>query len=159
MLLEKFCRIDYDSYEDFYENFHINVPDNFNFGFDVVDALAAEKPDARALVWCNNKGESRTFTFSDISRLSNQAANMFRAHGLRKGDIVMTTLRNRYEYWIVAVALHKLGAVLLPATHQLTKKDFAYRFEAAGSRRLLPTESRGWSSASMRRASTTVFSS
>ena len=132
MLLEKFCRIDYDSYEDFYENFHINVPDNFNFGFDVVDALAAEKPDARALVWCNNKGESRTFTFSDISRLSNQAANMFRAHGLRKGDIVMTTLRNRYEYWIVAVALHKLGAVLLPATHQLTKKDFAYRFEAAG---------------------------
>lgn len=58
MLLEKFCRINYDSYEDFYENFHINVPENFNFGFDVVDVLAAEKPEARALVWCNNKGET-----------------------------------------------------------------------------------------------------
>ena len=132
-VLRKYCpRIDFDSYEDFVENFRIDVPEAFNFGFDVVDEWARVEPEKRALVWCNDAGEERTFTFTDLSRLSNQAANAFRAQGIGKGDVVMCILRRRWEYWVCAVALCKLGAVIIPATLQLTKKDVAYRVNSAG---------------------------
>lgn len=132
-VLRKYCpRIDFDSYEDFVENFRIDVPEAFNFGFDVVDEWARVEPEKRALVWCNDAGEERTFTFTDLSRLSNQAANAFRAQGIGKGDVVMCILRRRWEYWVCVVALCKLGAVIIPATLQLTKKDVAYRVNSAG---------------------------
>ncbi|MCI2241988.1 AMP-binding protein [Adlercreutzia faecimuris] len=131
-VLKKYCpRIDFDSYEDFAENFRIDVPADFNFGFDVVDEWARVEPGKRALVWCDDAGEERTFTFADISRLSNQAANAFRGMGIGKGDVVMCILRRRWEYWVCAVALCKLGAVVIPATLQLTKKDVAYRVNSA----------------------------
>ncbi len=131
-VLKKYCpRIDFDSYEDFAENFRIDVPTDFNFGFDVVDEWARVEPGKRALVWCDDAGEERTFTFADISRLSNQAANAFRGMGIGKGDVVMCILRRRWEYWVCAVALCKLGAVVIPATLQLTKKDVAYRVNSA----------------------------
>ncbi len=131
-LLNKFLpQIEFDSYEEFREKFTINVPENFNFGYDVVDAWAAEEPEKRALVWVNEEDEERIFTFTDISRLSNQAANFFRSLGLRKGDVVMMILRRRWEYWVCATALHKLGVILIPATLQLTKKDIVYRGNAA----------------------------
>ena len=127
-ILKKYCpRIDFDSYEDFYENFKINVPEAFNFGFDVVDEWAAVEPDKKALLWCNDAGEERTFTFTDIARLSNKAANAFRGLGIAKGDVV----RRRWEYWVVATALCKLGATIIPATLQLTKKDISYRANSA----------------------------
>ena len=84
-LLKKYCpRIEFDSYEDFYENFRIDVPEAFNFGFDVVDEWARVEPEKRALVWCDDHGGERTFTFTDLSRLSNQAANAFRKLGMRR---------------------------------------------------------------------------
>ena len=89
-LLNKFLpRIDFESYEDFHDHFTINVPEDFNFGFDVVDAWAEEEPDKRALLWVNEQDEERTFTFTDIKRLSNRVANFFRALGLKKGDVVV----------------------------------------------------------------------
>lgn len=119
------------SYEDFYQNFDVKFEENFNFGFDVVDAYAAEKPDKLALLWCDDHGEERRFTFSDLSRLSNQAANLLRAMGIGKGDAVLMMLRRRYEYWFLIVALHKIGATAIPATHLLTEKDIVYRVNAA----------------------------
>ena len=131
-ILKKYCpRIEFDSYEDFFANLTINVPEAFNFGYDVVDEWARVEPDKRALLWCDDAGDERTFTFTDISRLSNKAANAFRKLGIGKGDIVMCILRRRWEYWVCATALHKLGVILIPATLQLTKKDIVYRGNAA----------------------------
>lgn len=127
-ILKKYCpRIDFESYEDFFENFKINVPEAFNFGFDVVDEWARVEPDKRALVWCDDEGNERTFTFTELSRLSSQAANAFAKLGIGKGDVVMVILRRRWEYWVCATALCKLGATIIPATLQLTKKDIVYR--------------------------------
>lgn len=133
MLLDRFLpRIEFDSYEDFKENYTVNVPENFNFGFDIVDAWADQDKDKLALVWCNDDGEEKKFTFSDIKRLSNQAANFFKSIGIKKGSVVMLILRRRWEYWICATALHKIGATLIPGSLQLTKKDIVYRANAAG---------------------------
>ncbi|MBQ8905747.1 MAG: AMP-binding protein [Ruminococcus sp.] len=125
-------RIEFDSYEDFKENFTINVPEYFNFGFDIVDEWAKQEPEKQALLWCNDHGEEIRFTFTDIKRLSNRVANYFKSLGIKKGDVVMLILRRRWEYWVCAVALHKLGAVLIPGSLQLTKKDIVYRGNAAG---------------------------
>ena len=131
-LLNTFCpRIDFDSYEDFAENFRIDVPENFNFAYDVVDEWARVEPDKRALLWCDDRDSERVFTFTDISRLSNRMANSFSAMGIGKGDVVMCILRRRWEYWITAVALCKIGATIIPATLQLTKKDIVYRAQSA----------------------------
>ncbi len=132
-ILKKYCpRIYFHSYEDFYDNFRIDVPENFNFAYDVVDEWARVEPDKRALVWCDDHDEERVFTFTDISRLSNRAANAFKRLGIGKGDVVMMILRRRWEYWVCAMGLCKLGATLIPASLQLTKKDIAYRANSAG---------------------------
>ena len=109
----------------------LDYPDNFNFGYDVVDKTADETPDKRALVWCNVEGEEHIFTFSDIKKYSNQMANVFRSAGIGHGDRVMLILKRHYEYWFAAVALHKLGAVMIPATHMLTVSDLVYRLKAS----------------------------
>lgn len=132
MLLDRFLpRIEFDSYEDFKKNYRVNYPDNFNFGFDVVDEWAKQEPEKKALVWCNDHDEERVFTFTDISRLSNQTANYFKSLGIRKGSVVMMILRRRWEYWVCAVALHKIGAILIPGSLQLAKKDLIYRGNSA----------------------------
>lgn len=131
-ILSTYCpRIEFDSYEDFMESFRIEVPEAFNFGFDVVDEWARVEPEKRALLWVDDAGEERTFTFTDISRLSNKAANAFQRMGIGKGDVVMAILRRRWEYWVVAVALAKLGAIIIPASLQLTTKDVVYRVNSA----------------------------
>ena len=133
MLLDKYLpRIDFDSYEDFKQNYRINVPETFNFGFDIVDEWAKQEPEKKALVWCDDDGAERTFTFTEISRLSNQTANYFQHLGVRKGTVVMLILRRRWEYWICAVALHKIGAILIPGSLQLSAKDLIYRGTSAG---------------------------
>ena len=127
-ILSKYCpRIEFDSYEDFFENFKINVPERFNFGYDVVDEWARVEPEKKALLWCNDAGEEREFTFTDISRLSSKTAHAFAKLGVGKCDIVMCILRRRWEYWVVASALCKLGATVIPASLQLTTHDIAYR--------------------------------
>lgn len=132
MLLDKYLpRIDFNSYEDFKQNYRVNVPENFNFGFDIVDEWAKQEPEKKALVWCDDHDEEKTFTFTDISRLSNQTANYFLSLGIKKGSVVMMILRRRWEYWVCAVALHKIGAILIPGSLQLTKKDLIYRGNSA----------------------------
>ena len=129
-IYQKFCREQLDAAGSL-RHIELDYPENFNFGYDVVDAIAEETPDKRALVWCNPQGEEHVFTFGDIRKYSNQAANVFRAAGLRRGDRVMIVLKRHYEYWFVAVALHKLGITMIPATHMLTVKDLVYRIKAS----------------------------
>ncbi len=133
MLLQKFINGsgEYHSYEEFRENFEIKIPENFNFAYDVVDVLAEESPDKVAIVWCDDKGEERTFSFGDLKLYSDKVANFFRETGIRKGDPVMLVLKRRYEFWFSLLALHKIGAVAIPATHLLTAKDYIYRNNAA----------------------------
>ena len=131
MLNKYLTRTDFTSYEDFIKNFSISVPPNFNFGFDVVDEWARQEPEKLALMWCDDHGDERAFTFDNLSKLSNKTANYFKSLGIGKGDVVMCVLRQRYEYWITAIALCKLGAVIIPATMQLTSKDIIYRANAA----------------------------
>jgi len=116
-----------------------NVPDSFNFGFDVVDVLGEEKPDKPAMVWISNDLEEHIFTFADMKKYSSMAANYFKSLGIKKGDRVMLVLKRHYQYWFSIVALHKIGAIVIPATNQLTKKDFVYRFNMAGVKAVICT--------------------
>ena len=109
--------------------FKLHPPKNFNFGFDIVDEIAKGKPEKKALVWVNESGEEHIFTFSDIMKKSNQTVNYLKSLGIKKGDKVMCILKRHYQFWFISVALHKLGAVMVPATNQLTKKDLLYRFQ------------------------------
>ncbi|HHX94948.1 MAG TPA: AMP-binding protein, partial [Clostridia bacterium] len=112
--------------------YSLNIPDNFNFGFDIVDEMARLEPEKTAMVWCNEQGEERVFSFADIKKYSNKTANFLKKAGIKKGDIVMLVLKRHYEFWFSIIALHKIGAVALPATAQLTAKDLEYRFNFAG---------------------------
>lgn len=117
----------------------LEYPDNFNFGYDVVDKIANETPEKRALVWCNMEGEEHIFSFADIKKYSNQMANVFQGAGIGRGDRVMLILKRHYEYWFAAVALHKLGAVMIPATHMLTVSDFVYRIQSSKAKAIVCT--------------------
>lgn len=117
----------------------LEYPDNFNFGYDVVDKIADETPEKRALVWCNVEGEEHIFSFADIKKYSNQMANVFRSAGIGHGDRVILILKRHYEYWFAAVALHKLGAVMIPATHMLTVSDFVYRVKSSKAKAIVCT--------------------
>lgn len=131
-MVERFLKqTQFTSQEDFINNLQIQVPDCFNFGYDVVDAWAAEQPDKKALLWTNDKGEHRQFTFAEMKQYSDQTASYFQQLGVSRGDMVMLILKRRYEFWFSIIALHKLGATVIPATHLLTKKDIVYRCQAA----------------------------
>lgn len=117
--------------EDFVQNYKVIVPEHFNFAYDVVDEWAAKEPDKKALLWTNDQGECREFTFGEIKKHTNQTASYFQTLGLKKGDIVMAILKRRYEFWFTIIALHKIGVTIIPATHLLTKKDLVYRNNAA----------------------------
>ena len=129
-IYQKFCREIVDECGNL-KHIQLDYPDNFNFGYDVVDAVAEESPDKCALVWCNTENEEHIFSFADMKKLSNQAANVFVKAGLRRGDRVMVVLKRHYEYWFTAVALHKLGITMIPATHMLTVDDLVYRIKAS----------------------------
>ena len=131
-MLEKFLKqTQFTDFEDFKANYKLIVPENFNFGYDIVDAWAAKEPNKKALLWTNDQGECREFTFGEIKKYSDQTASYFQSLGIKKGDIVMAILKRRYEFWFTIIALHKIGAVIIPATHLLTKKDLVYRNNAA----------------------------
>lgn len=120
-----------------------NIPDNFNFGYDIVDELAKKTPDKRALLWLSSTYEEKDFTFKDISDLSNRTANMFLSCGIKAGDRVMLVLKRHYQFWITIIALHKIGAVAIPATSLLTAHDYEYRFNAAKVKAIVCTASDG----------------
>ena len=131
-MVERFLKqTTFTSQQDFIDNLKIIVPENFNFGYDVVDAWAAEQPDKPALLWTNDKGEHRQYTFADMKRYTDMTASYFQTLGIGHGDMVMLILKRRVEFWFSIIALHKLGAVVIPATHLLTKKDIVYRCNAA----------------------------
>ena len=137
-MIERFLeKTEFTDYEDFIQNYRLKVPAHFNFGYDVIDEWAKSDPDKEALVWCNDEGEEKRFTFKDISELSNRAANVFRSLGLVKGDFVMLMLKQRPEAWICIVALIKLGVIVIPATFQLTEKDIIYRVNAAKAKMIV----------------------
>ena len=131
-MLERFVKqTHFTSQEDFIKNFKIEVPENFNFGYDVVDAWAAEEPEKEAILWTNDKGACIHFSYADLKKYTDQTASYFQSLGIGHGDKVMLILKRRYEFWYSIIALHKLGAVVIPATHLLTKKDIVYRCNAA----------------------------
>jgi acetyl-CoA synthetase len=131
-MLELFLKkTSFESQEDFIKNLDIKVPDNFNFGYDVVDEWARIAPEKVALCWTNDKGEHIDFTFDRLKEMTDRTASYFQSLGIGKGDMVMLILKRRYEFWFSIIALHKLGAVVIPATHLLTKKDIVYRDNAA----------------------------
>ena len=132
MVLDKYLsQTEFTSYQDFITNFKVQVPENFNFAFDVVDEIARETPEKVAMVWCNDLGEERIFTFAQMKKYSDKAANFFLSAGIRKGDPVMLILKRRFEFWFCILALHKIGAITIPATHLLSPKDIVYRNNAA----------------------------
>ena len=132
MVLEKYLsQTEFTSYEDFVTNFKLQIPENFNFAFDVVDEIATKTPDKIAMVWCNDLGEEQIFTFGQMKKYSDKAANFFISAGIGKGDPVMLILKRRYEFWFCILALHKIGAITIPATHLLSPKDIVYRSNAA----------------------------
>ena len=106
--------------------------DTFNFGFDIVDEIANKYPDKLAMLHLDREKNERRFTFRDIKHYSNQTANYFKSLGIKRGDKVMLVLKRHYQFWFCMVALHKIGAVAIPATNQLKEHDFVYRFNAAG---------------------------
>lgn len=141
MLLDDYIDQDYTSYEDLKERFSIRIPDNFNFAYDIVDRFAREEPKREALVWCNDAGESRRFSFAEMAALSDKTANYLQGCGIGKGDAVLLILRRRYEFWFFLLALHKLGAIAVPATHLLMEKDLVYRNNAAGIKMIVTIDS------------------
>lgn len=131
-MVERFItQTSFTSQEDFIKHFHVRVPENFNFGYDVVDAWAAEQPDKNALLWTNERGEHHQYTYAELKEKTDRTASYFQSLGIGHGDMVMLILKRHYEFWYAIIALHKLGAVAIPATHLLTKKDIVYRCNAA----------------------------
>jgi len=127
-MIERFLKqTSFTSVEDYNKNLEFIIPENFNFAYDVMDAWAEEKPDGLALLWTNDQGEEIRATFKDLKEQSDQAASYFQSLGIGKNDPVMLILKRRYEWWVVMLALCKIGAIVIPATHMLTKYDIVYR--------------------------------
>ncbi|NMB06653.1 MAG: AMP-binding protein [Bacteroidales bacterium] len=140
-MIEKFVKqISFSSHRDFTEHYKIIVPEQFNFAYDVADEWARTQPDKRALCWTNDQGAHRDLTFGELKKLSDQTASWLQSLGIGKGDMVMLILKRNIEFWQTILALHKLGAVAIPATHLLTEKDITYRNNAAGIKAIIATD-------------------
>ena len=127
-MVERFLKqTHFESVEDYNKNLEFIIPENFNFAYDVMDAWAEEKPDGLALLWTNDQGEEIRTTFAELKEQSDQAASYLMSLGIGKNDPVMLILKRRYEWWVIMLALCKIGAIVIPATHMLTKKDIVYR--------------------------------
>jgi len=120
-------------------NYKLNCPEKFNFSYDIIDELAKLEPNRRAIVWCNTLGDEKHFTYGDLKTNSDKVANMLREKGIGKGDKVMLVLKRHYQFWFIIYALHKLGAIPIPATFLLTKHDVEYRANSAGVKMIICT--------------------
>ena len=127
-MVERFLKqTHFESVEDYNKNLEFIIPENFNFAYDVMDAWAEEAPEKLAILWTNDQGEEIRTTFGELKEQTDQAASYLMSLGIGKNDPVMLILKRRYEWWVVMLALHKIGAIVIPATHMLTKKDIIYR--------------------------------
>ena len=137
-MIERFLKqTSFKDNQDYIDNLEFTVPENFNFAYDVMDQWAIEAPDANAILWTNEEGDVRAITFAEFKQLSDQAASYFMSLGIKKGDMVMLVLKRHYEFWISIMALHKIGAVAIPATHMLTTKDIIYRNNMAQTKAII----------------------
>jgi len=140
-ILSRFCpRIEFGSYEDFYENYKCSAPSDFNFAYDVVDEWARLQPEKLALLWTDDSQAMKSFTFTEIKRLSDKAANALLALGVKKGDVVKLILKQRPGVWVLMCALAKIGAICIPGTYQLTAKDLEYRCNIADVKLLITVD-------------------
>ena len=131
-MLERFLKqTEFTSMEDFRRNFELRIPENFNFAYDVMDVRAAEEPGREAMLWVNDRGAERHITFGFLKEESDRVAGYFTSLGIGRGDMVMLILKRRFEFWPVMLALHKIGAVAVPATFLLTEQDIVYRCKSA----------------------------
>ena len=137
-MIERFLKqTRFTSEEDYKQHLKFIIPENFNFAYDVIDAWAEETPDKLALLWTSERGEELRFTFKDLKEQTDQAAAYLQSLGIGHGDKVMLILKRHYQWWLSMIALHKLGAVAIPATHMLTKHDIVYRNERASVKAIL----------------------
>lgn len=141
-MLKKYIEgsLEFSSYEEMREKFSIKIPENFNFAYDVVDEYAGTEPNRTALVWCDDNDEERYFSFFDLAEASAKTANFLKERGIKKGDRVMIILRRRYEFWFFLLALHKIGAIAIPATTMLLAKDVEYRNKAANVKMIVTVD-------------------
>ena len=137
-MIERFLKqTTFTSQEDYEKNLEFIIPEHFNFAYDVMDEWAKEKPEKLALLWTNDEGECIRFSFKDLKEQSDRAAAYFMSLGIGKGDMVMLILKRRYEFWLSMLALHKIGAVAIPATHMLTSHDIVYRNNRASVKAII----------------------
>lgn len=127
-MIERFLKqTSFKDNEDYTRNLQFIIPENFNFAYDVMDRWAAEAPDDKAIMWVSETGEEKEITFLQLKEESDRAASYLMSLGIGRGDMVMLILKRRYEFWIATIALHKIGAIAIPATHMLTTQDIVYR--------------------------------
>ena len=132
MFVKRFLAKDkFDSYDDYVQNAMPIVPDNFNFAYDVLDVIADKNPDKIAVLWVNDSGEKKEITFKMLSQWSNAVANFLTGRGLKKGDAVLLFMRRRWEYWVLMMAMHKMGVIPIPSTNQLKTEDIKFRLKAS----------------------------
>ena len=131
-MIERFLKqTTFTSVEDYNKNLEFIIPENFNFAYDVMDAWAEEKPEGLAILWTNDQGKEIRTTFAELKEQTDQAASYLQTLGIGKNDPVMLILKRHYEWWVIMLALCKIGAIVIPATHMLTKKDIIYRNKRA----------------------------
>ena len=140
-MIENFLKkTEFESHKDFIENYEITVPDNFNFAYDIVDKWASTHPDKRALCWTNDKGDHKDISFGELKEQSDKTASFLQDIGIVRGDMVMLILKRNIEFWQTIIALHKIGAIAIPATHLLTKDDIVYRNNAASIKSIIASD-------------------
>ena len=127
-------KIQFSSYDEFHKGFRLKIPRDFNFVRDVVDVYAQQAPNKTALIWCDDEGNEKTFTFKELSRQIRALAASLALKGIKKGNVVMLALHRRYEYWLFVLALNILGAVVLPVPSQLHAYDFKHRIQASDAK-------------------------
>ncbi|MBQ5972243.1 MAG: AMP-binding protein [Prevotella sp.] len=137
-MIERFLtQTSFTSTEDYNKNLHFKIPENFNFAYDVMDAWATEAPEKTAIIWTNDEGEERITSFCMLKEETDQVASYLQMLGIGQGDKVMLILKRRYEWWLAMLALHKLGAIVIPATHMLTRHDIIYRNNRASVKAII----------------------
>ena len=137
-MIERFLtQTTFSSEDDFKKNLHFKVPENFNFAYDVMDAWAAEEPDKVALLWTSERGEEVKTTYKEFKEQTDRTAAYLQTLGIGHGDKVMLILKRHYQWWLSMMALCKLGAIAIPATHMLTAKDIAYRNNRASVKAII----------------------
>ena len=137
-MIERFLtQTTFSSEDDFKKNLHFKVPENFNFAYDVMDAWAAEEPNKVALLWTSERGEEVKTTYKEFKEQTDRTAAYLQTLGIGHGDKVMLILKRHYQWWLSMMALCKLGAIAIPATHMLTAKDIAYRNNRASVKAII----------------------